>query len=84
MGSEIDDQEENKTWTVEDLPPGKRAIGSQWVYKVKHNSDGTVEPYKARLVSLGNKHKEGEYYGETFVHVAKMGTVRLFLDVTAK
>lgn len=27
MNSEIEAQEENKTWTVEDLPPGKRAIG---------------------------------------------------------
>lgn len=57
MISEIDAQEEHKTWTIEDLHPGKRAIGCQWVYKVKHHSDRSVESYKARLEALGNKQK---------------------------
>lgn len=48
--------EENETWTIEDLPPGKRAIGSQWVFKVKFQSNRNVERYKARLVALGNIH----------------------------
>ncbi|XP_010412581.1 PREDICTED: uncharacterized protein LOC104698897 [Camelina sativa] len=40
MVSEIDALEANETWTIEDLPPGKKAIGSKWVYNIKHNSDG--------------------------------------------
>lgn len=55
MGSEIGSLEENNTWTIEDLPLGKTAIGSKWVYKIKYNSDGSIERYKARLVALGNK-----------------------------
>lgn len=59
MGSEIDALEINETWTIQDLPKGKKAIGSMWVYRTKFNSDGTIEGYKARLVPLGNKQIEG-------------------------
>lgn len=33
MQTEIRALEDNGTWTMETLPPGKRALGSQWVYK---------------------------------------------------
>ena len=51
MGKEMKSLEENKVWELIPLPPGKKAIGSKWVYKVKTNSDGSFERYKARLVA---------------------------------
>lgn len=75
--------ENNGTWVVTDLPKGKKAIGSKWVYKIKYNSDSTVERYKARLVILGNNQVEGLDYKETFAPVAKMVTVRTVLSVAA-
>ena len=54
--------ENNNTWIVVSLPPGKRAIGYKWVYRIKYNADGTVERYKARLVILENKQVEGIDY----------------------
>lgn len=84
MGSEYGALEENQTWTIEDLPPGKKEIGCQWIFKVKFKSNGTVEKYKVRLVAMGNKQIEWEDYGETFSPVAKMERVRLFFDIAAK
>ncbi|GKC72822.1 retrovirus-related pol polyprotein from transposon TNT 1-94 [Tanacetum coccineum] len=52
----------NGTWTITDLPPGKKVIGCKWVYKTKYNSNGTIERHKARLVILGNKQVEGIDY----------------------
>lgn len=84
MGSEVDALQRNHTWDLEELPPGKKALGSKWVFTIKLRSDGTIERHKARLVVLGNNHKERIAYKETFSPVAKMTTVRLFLDFAAK
>lgn len=83
MQKEIDALEKNKTWTVTTLPPGKKAIGCKWIYKLKYHADGTLERHKARLVVLGNNQKEGVDYDETFAPVVKMTTVRTFLEVAA-
>ncbi|KAJ3704813.1 hypothetical protein LUZ61_008518 [Rhynchospora tenuis] len=83
MQNEIDALERNETWTLEDLPVGKTAIGCKWVYRIKYHADGKVERYKARLVALGNRQVEGIDYNETFAPVAKMVSVRTFLAVAA-
>ncbi|KAJ3708504.1 hypothetical protein LUZ61_012209 [Rhynchospora tenuis] len=81
MQTEIEALEHNNTWSIEDLPSNKKAIGCKWVYRIKYNSDGSVERYKARLVVLGNRQVEGIDFKETFAPVAKMVSVRTFLAV---
>jgi len=39
MQKELSDLYKTTTWNLISLPPGKPAIGSQWVYKIKTKSD---------------------------------------------
>lgn len=82
MQKEIDALENNATWVLTPLPPGKHALGCKWVYKIKYHADGSVEGYKARLVIFGNHQVEGIHYNETFAPVAKRATMRAFLAIT--
>ena len=84
MQAELEAMESNKTWFVCYLPEDKHTIGCKWVYKVKFNSDGSIERYKARLVAKGNTQQEGLDYLETFSLVAKLVTVKVLLALAAK
>ena len=72
MNEEMVALKANDTCELVPLPKGKNAIGCKWVYKVKHNSDGSVSRYKARLVAKGYAQTYGIDYEETFKPVAKM------------
>jgi hypothetical protein len=64
------------------VPPKKGAnvIGCKWVYKVK-KSNGTIDWYKARLVTKGFKQRYGIDYEDTFYPVVKAATIRLVLSI---
>ena len=53
MAVELHALKQNHTWTLTPLPSGHHLIGCKWVYKIKHNSNGMVEQYKAWLVAKG-------------------------------
>ncbi|GKD16929.1 putative ribonuclease H-like domain-containing protein, partial [Tanacetum coccineum] len=68
-----------KVWTLVDLPYGKKAIGTKWVYRNKKDERGIVVRNKARLVAQGYKQEEGIDYDEVFAPVARIEAIRLFL-----
>ena len=68
---EIQSHLENGTWELVTLPKGHKAIGCKWVFKVKRNTDGSVERYKARLVAKGFSQRPGLEYDETFASTLK-------------
>ncbi|GJV57076.1 putative ribonuclease H-like domain-containing protein [Tanacetum coccineum] len=65
--------------TLVDLPNGKRAIGTKWVYRNKKDERGIVVRNKARLVAQGHTQEEGIDYDEVFAPVAKIEAISAFL-----
>jgi len=79
MEEELRSIEENRTWTLTELPQGRRAIGLKWVVKVKRDEHGAVVRHKAQLVVKGYAQRHGIDYDEVFAPVARMEAVRLLL-----
>ncbi|GJT58690.1 hypothetical protein Tco_1002223 [Tanacetum coccineum] len=68
-----------QVWILVDLPIGKRAIGTKWVFRNKKDERGIVIRNKAMLVVQGHRQKEGIDYEEVFAPVARIEAIRLFL-----
>jgi hypothetical protein len=83
MEEELQAIEENRTWTLTELPAGRHAIGLKWVFKVKKDKHGAVVRHKARLVVKGYAQRHGIDYDEVFAPVARMEVVRLLLALAA-
>ena len=60
------------TFTLKELPHGRKLVGTKWVYKVKHKKDGSVERCKARLVAQGFTQIPGVDFEVTFAPASKV------------
>ncbi|CAI7922072.1 unnamed protein product [Closterium sp. NIES-54] len=83
MESELKSIEENGTWELVELPEGRKAITSKWLFKIKSDADGKIERYKSRLVAKGYQQKEKVDYKELLAPVVKPTTLRTLLAGTA-
>ncbi|GKC72314.1 putative ribonuclease H-like domain-containing protein, partial [Tanacetum coccineum] len=73
-----------KVWILVDLPSGKKAIGTKWVFKNKRDERSIVVKNKARLVAQGFRQEEGIDYDEVFAPVARIEAISAFLYGTLK
>ena len=83
MKDELDALEQNHTWSIVPLPPGKHSIGCKWIFKIKYNSNGSIECHRAILVAKGYTQQEGVEILETFSPIAKLVIVKVLLALVA-
>lgn len=86
MDEEKASLQENRTWVLKKTPVGVRPIPVKWVCKIKRESAGNIERYKARLVAKSLKsfmQREGIDYNEVFALVSKYTILRTLLALTA-
>jgi hypothetical protein len=74
---------QNGTWTLEDLPPGKRAIPLKWVFRIKRDAKGKFEKYKCRVVVKGYSQIAGLDFDETFAPVVRIESIRIIFALAA-
>lgn len=82
---EMDLTMSNHTWKLVDLPKGSRSIGCKWVFRIKYNSDGTINTYTSRLMTKDFRQNEGVHHFDTYALVASTTKIRVlfalaFLD----
>jgi hypothetical protein len=83
MVEEMESIEDNQTWSLVDLPLGRRAIRLKWVFKVKRVEHGAVAKHKARLVVKGYAQRHDIDYDEVFAPVAWLDSLRLLIALAA-
>jgi len=86
MQSEYRQMQDFNTWSLEELPRDRKAIGCKWVFNVKPSlvGDGCVRKFKARLVIKGFSQRPGIDYSETFSPVAHAESFRIIMALSAQ
>jgi hypothetical protein len=80
---EIESMINNKVFKPTILPVDRRAIKVRWIYRIKHDKNGKVKQYKARIVALGYQQIHGLDYSETYSPVARLTSLRILLAVSS-
>ncbi|GAA97486.1 hypothetical protein E5Q_04164 [Mixia osmundae IAM 14324] len=83
MDAEYESMAANKVWELVELPPGRKAIDTLFVFATKVDEKGEVYRYKARLVAKGYRQIPGVDYFETSASVASLPAVRTVLALAA-
>ena len=63
-------------WDMVDEPAGKNIVGCHWVFRIKHNADGKILKYKARLVAQGFTQVYCIDFLDTFAPIACLSAIR--------
>lgn len=83
MRDEMESMHQNNVWDLVEPTNNCVLIGCKWVFKTKHDFEGNVERYKARLVAKAFSQKEGIDYNDTFSPVSTKDSFRIIMALVA-
>lgn len=72
----------NDTWQLVPRRSHMNIAGSRWVYKTKLKADGSVERFKARLITKGYNQIEEVDFDDTFSPMIKATTISIVLVIS--
>jgi hypothetical protein len=73
----------NDVWDIVSRSKGKSVVTSKWIYKIKYETYGSVEKYKAIFVARGFSQVKGIDYEETFSLVARYTSIHTIISLVA-
>jgi len=83
MDAEITTLDQAGTWSDVPRLAHKNIVGSKWVFRIKRKVDGTIQKYKAHLVSCGFTQIYGVDYFHTYSPVVRLTSIHLLLAMAA-
>jgi hypothetical protein len=83
MEDEMRSMSINKVGDLEEIPKGAKTVGCKWVCKMKCDSNGNIERFKAQLMAKGFPQREGIDYTETFSPVSCKDSIRIIMALVA-
>ena len=75
--------QQNKTFSVEDIPAGVHVIDPTVVRDVKRDENGRPDRWKTRVCARGFMQRLGEHYFNTFSNTVRYETLRLLMAIAA-
>ena len=69
---------ETETWDLVPKEKGQNIIPGQWVYKIKHDSNGNIDKFKALYVAKGFKKIEGNENLDPFLAHANLKLLKFY------
>ena len=77
IDAELKSMEINDVWYSTVLPAGRKLVTTKWVFRPKHDIQGNITKYKARLVAQGFEQIYGKDFDETYSPVTRFSSLRL-------
>uniref|UniRef100_A0A2N9EG19 Reverse transcriptase Ty1/copia-type domain-containing protein n=1 Tax=Fagus sylvatica TaxID=28930 RepID=A0A2N9EG19_FAGSY len=84
MHKELDSIFKNEVWDLTELSTGRKPVGCKWVLRKKYKANGSLDKYKARLVTKGFTQQPGVDFVDTYSPMAKFASVRIIMVVAVR